>query len=238
MSILLALPVSAQIRDVPGGASLTGFQPQELIAPGVLATFGLITHYCAHETWDYGIRDGVLSSERNFPSIENYFQYVPAALHLSLGAMGVSCRKGFWDRFIESALAHSVCGLLTLPSKAIFSTLRPDGSNYRSFPSGHTSLTFTGAELVRMDYGPLWGAGAWGIGVAAASLRIYHNRHWFSDILLGAAIGILSARAGGWLLQPFKNLFGITTSGSKDMALLPVYDPYTRSLSFAFGLSF
>ena len=77
------------------GTSLTGFSPQQLIAPGVLATFGLVTHYFAHDTWDWGISSIVSSKERPFPLVEDYIQYAPVVMELSLGAVGVKTRHGF-----------------------------------------------------------------------------------------------------------------------------------------------
>lgn len=230
LAVLLAVPMNAQRRD-------TSFSAEQLIAPGMLATFGLVTHYFAHDTWDYGIKTGLDSRLRSFPFLEDYFQYAPVAIHLGLGATGVPVRHGFWDRLIEAALAYTVCGVISIPAKYAFGTVRPNG-NPLSFPSGHTCVSFTGAELVRMEYGPLWGAGAWGLAAGVGYLRVYHNYHWFSDILFGAAIGILSARAGGWLLDPVKNLLGINTSGNGDIAILPVFDPWTRSVSVSFGLNF
>ena len=237
--LLPAIPSNAQRWDVfETDTSCHSFSPELLVGPGVIATFGLITHYCAHDTWDWGIMNEVTSWERNFPKLEDWVQYLPAATYLGLGATGVPCRHGFVDRLIEATLAYAICAAVTIPSKYIFRTLRPNESNYRSFPSGHAATAFTGAELIRMDYGLLWGAGAWGLAGGVGFLRIYHNYHWFSDILLGAAIGILAARAGGWLLEPVKSLLHINTSGSKEIALLPVVDPLSRSVSLSFGMTF
>jgi membrane-associated phospholipid phosphatase len=68
---------------------------------------------------------------------------------------------------------------------------RPDGGS-RSFPSGHTSLSFTGAEFIRKEYGWAWGAPAYMVAGFVGWSRVESNRHYTRDVLAGAAIGILA----------------------------------------------
>ena len=229
------------VQDDLGGSPDPGtFQWNQLVAPGILAGSGLAIHFFAHETLDYEIRERVLAATAGItiPRIDDYVQYLPVTMHLSLGLMGAQCRLGFVDRLIESALAHAVCGVISWPSKQLFHTLRPNGANYHSFPSGHTDFVFTGAELMRMDYGWDWGLAGYGIATGVGFSRIYRNWHWLSDVLFGAGIGIFSAHAGGWLLEPVKDLLGIRTSGSRNLALVPAVDPWTGSATLSFTLVF
>jgi membrane-associated phospholipid phosphatase len=70
---------------------------------------------------------------------------------------------------------------------------------YRSFPSGHTIAAFSAAAAVTSETRRWWKGSEWYIGplmYGGASLsgmsRIYHNRHWASDVIMGAAIGTLA----------------------------------------------
>ena len=71
---------------------------------------------------------------------------------------------------------------------------RPDGSDFYSLPSGHTSTAFSLATVTQQHFG--WKAGvpaylaAAGIGLS----RIESNKHYLSDVLAGATIGVIVGR--------------------------------------------
>lgn len=93
-------------------------------------------------------------------------------------------------------------------------------TGYTSFPSGHTTKAFAAAAAVTAETSRWWPRSTWIIGpvmYGGASLvglsRMYHNVHWGSDVVLGAAIGTFSGlkvvqynhshphnRIDGWLL--------------------------------------
>jgi membrane-associated phospholipid phosphatase len=69
-------------------------------------------------------------------------------------------------------------------------------TRYRSFPSGHTVAGFAAAAAVTAETSRWWPSSVWYIGPAmygGAALvgvsRMYNNRHWASDVIMGAAIG-------------------------------------------------
>jgi len=71
---------------------------------------------------------------------------------------------------------------------------RPDGSDNRSFPSGHAASAFATAGVLQQHYG-------WKVGVPAAvvagyvaTARVHDNKHHLSDVIFGAAMGIAGAR--------------------------------------------
>jgi membrane-associated phospholipid phosphatase len=70
------------------------------------------------------------------------------------------------------------------------------GDHYRSFPSGHTTSAFAAAAAVSSETSRWWPETRWIIGpilYAGATLtgvsRMYNNRHWASDVLIGAGVG-------------------------------------------------
>jgi membrane-associated phospholipid phosphatase len=70
---------------------------------------------------------------------------------------------------------------------------------YRSFPSGHTLIAFAAAAAVTEETKRWWPSSVWYIGPAmygGATLvglsRMYNNRHWASDVMIGGLIGTFS----------------------------------------------
>lgn len=75
------------------------------------------------------------------------------------------------------------------------------GGDWASFPSGHTSTAFAAAAAVTNETTRWWPRSTWIVGplmyggAAAVGLsRMYHSRHWGSDVVIGAAIGTFSGR--------------------------------------------
>ena len=215
------------------------FRATQLIAPGVLLATGLGIHLMGHEAIDVPVyqefahlreEKGVL---KNADVILKYVPALPMVVDLGLGLTGVPSKYDLQDRFIEAGLASVVAGGTCLLLKNVITAARPDRSNYNTFPSGHTVLGFVGAELIRMNYGWAWGLGAYTVASAVAFMRVYQGRHWVSDVLFGAGLGILGAHAGEWLMEPFKKLFNIAP-----LTFAPTLDPMSgtvcASLAFVF----
>lgn len=78
------------------------------------------------------------------------------------------------------------------------------------FRQDNTATAFMGAELLRREY---WNVSPWigiaGYAVAAGTgfFRIYNNRHWLTDVLAGAGVGILSVQAAYWLYPAISKTF-------------------------------
>jgi len=71
---------------------------------------------------------------------------------------------------------------------------RPNSENYRSFPSGHTSNSFAAAAVIHELYGDTFGAIAYAIATMVGISRINDNKHYLSDVLVGAGIGTAIGR--------------------------------------------
>ncbi len=66
-------------------------------------------------------------------------------------------------------------------------------NSYQSFPSGHTTVAFALSTVLAEYFDSPWSRiGFYGIAGLSATERLINNEHWFSDILLGAALGIVS----------------------------------------------
>lgn len=207
------------------------FKATKLILPVSLAAvgcFGISNGWA--KSVNGNVRDGMahLRGDCYFHA-DDYIQYVPAASFIGLGFIpGVSHSHNFKERLCAGVTAYAVMALVTNVTKVAVNEPRPDSGSRNSFPSGHTATAFTGAELMRLEYGVWGGISGYTMATGVAFLRLYNNRHWFNDVLAGAGIGILSANVGYWLLPLERKLFKIRNS--KDVMIVP----YASSQNYGF----
>ncbi len=78
--------------------------------------------------------------------------------------------------------------------------LRDDGtraSGY-AFPSGHSGGTFAAATVLQQHLGWKWAVPTYSIASYVAMSRLADDRHWASDVMAGAAEGIIVGRSVTW----------------------------------------
>lgn len=72
-----------------------------------------------------------------------------------------------------------------------------------ALPSGHTSAAFAFATSLSQEIHNPWAtAGLYVLATGTAWSRVYDNDHWFTDVLVGAAVGYSSAKlaTGRWTI--------------------------------------
>lgn len=131
---------------------------------------------------------------------DDYLQYAPGAIMLGLKSFGVEGRSS-WGRMLTSdAFAAGIMALTVNSLKATIHKERPDKSGNNSFPSGHSATAFMFATMLHKEYGttrsPLYSVLGYSIATGTAISRQLNNKHWFSDVLTGAGIGIVSTELG------------------------------------------
>ena len=128
--------------------------------------------------------------------IDDYSQYFGPAMTLGLKIGGVEGRSD-WGRFLASAaMSYGIMAGFVNGIKYTAKEMRPDGSTANSWPSGHTATSFVGATILHKEYGltvsPWYSIAGYGVATATGVMRVLNNRHWVSDVLSGAGIGIMS----------------------------------------------
>lgn len=207
LPLLLALLLVSPLRAQSSTDSLIvepHFKIGELIMPLSLIGAGTLGFVEPLKTSRFKVRD-YLDEWRgdHRVTLDDHLQYVPLASVYGLSLLGAEAKHNYIDRTLELATSYIALGILVNGIKYTVREPRPDGSARNSFPSGHTATTFMGAELVRIEYGddsPWYSVGAYTMAITVGVLRVYNERHWFTDVFAGAGIGILSARIGHWLL--------------------------------------
>ena len=132
--------------------------------------------------------------------IDDYTQFFGPAMVVGLKLGGYEGRSD-WPRLLSSAAAsYAIMAVLVNGIKYSAKEMRPDGSTANSWPSGHTATAFVGASLLHKEYGltrsPWWSVAGYGVATATGVMRVLNNRHWISDVMSGAGIGIMSTELG------------------------------------------
>jgi membrane-associated phospholipid phosphatase len=94
----------------------------------------------------------------------------------------------------ELVRAQIVAQTITQTIKVATQRTRPDGSTL-SFPSGHTASTFATATVVQREFGWKAGIPAYALASWVAASRMHAERHFLSDVVMGATVGIMAGRA-------------------------------------------
>ena len=140
---------------------------------------------------------------------DDYLQYAPAAAVYGLKIAGVKGRNNIGRATLSYAASVGIMAILVNSIKYTAKVERPDGSANNSFPSGHTANAFNNASFLHKEYGvvnPLYSIGAYSAATFTGIGRNLNNRHWISDVLAGAGIGILSTELGYFFIDKiYKN---------------------------------
>ena len=132
--------------------------------------------------------------------IDDYTQFFGPAMVVGLKLGGYEGRSD-WPRLLASAgMSYAIMAGFVNVIKNTAKEMRPDGSTANSWPSGHTATAFVGATLLHKEYGltrsPWWSVAGYGVATATGVMRVLNNRHWISDVMSGAGLGILSTELG------------------------------------------
>ena len=126
-------------------------------------------------------------------SYDDYIIYIPILVMFGLAIGKIKSYSG-WRRMLVLAIFSFALMLIVVNIlKSITGILRPDGSDFYSFPSGHTAAAFTASTLLYKEYGyrKKWTSiFIYSSAVAVGVTRMLNNRHWLSDVIAGALIGI------------------------------------------------
>lgn len=139
--------------------------------------------------------------EPNFEHhLDDWLQHGPLLLTFGLKFAGVEGRSD-WKRYLTSGvLSYATMGALVNGIKYSAKEMRPDGSTANSFPSGHTATAFVAATILHKEYGltrsPWYSVAGYAAATTTGVMRSLNNRHWVSDIMVGAGLGVLSTELG------------------------------------------
>lgn len=210
------------------------FKPLQLIVPGTLVGVGVIglkSDWVKHQNRE--IREELQENIKHKLTIDDFTQYTPMAATYGLNLCGLKGKHGYGDLTIILGTAYALMGSTVYTMKKITKVERPDGSARNSFPSGHTATAFMGAELLRREYrdvSPWIGVAGYAIAAGTGFFRMYNNRHWLTDVIAGAGIGVLSVQAAYWLYPVISKTF-FHNRYLKNAFISPYMSEYGKGIS-------
>lgn len=196
------------------------FIPVPIIAAGFIA-----------KTGKNNFREARFRLNSNFHDrTDDYIQHLPIVTTFALKIAGYE-GKNNWGRFLVSGvLSYATMGLLVNSVKYTAKEMRPDGSTANSFPSGHTATAFVAATILHKEYGltrsPWFSVLGYSAAATTGVMRSLNNRHWISDIMVGAGFGILATDLGyvfGGLIFKDKGVKRLEREGNSDLYQHPSF---------------
>lgn len=212
-----------------------GFTAKSLLIPGLMIGYGVTAlENDGLKKLNAELKDELYaeSPHKKIP-IDNYLQFAPAAAVYGLNALGIKGKHNFRDRSMIYAMSNIILTGTVFSLKKITAVQRPDGSAYTSFPSGHTAEAFASAEFMRMEYkdvSPWYGIAGYAMAATTGYLRMYNNKHWFSDVVAGAGVGIASTKLAYWLYPKIQHK--LFKDKMPDTVIMPAY----QSGAFMLGM--
>jgi membrane-associated phospholipid phosphatase len=238
--VILCFPLTVQAQKLDSLGNTRSPTIKPYIIPAVFISYGLVSLSNNSPVRDL---DKSLSKEitkrspTSFTSIDDILRYVPAAAVYGLNLAGIKGKHSLIDATGIYVLSTGISGVTALSIKNIADRPRPDGSDNHSFPSGHATSAFASAEFLKQEYkdvSPIYGYAGYSVATATAVLRLYNKKHWLSDVVMGAGIGILSTKVAYLIYPEIKQaIFG---KQSANYTLIPSYGQKTFGISFSAAL--
>ncbi len=193
--------ISADTAKVVGKTSIrSNSLLKSAVVPFSLVTAGLIVEFLPSHTVfsKERIQQHVQNKMNGFETnADNYLQFVPLAAMYGFKLAGMKSRSDLLNLTIITVKSELLVSAIVYSMKHIIHDPRPDGSSDNTMPSGHTAQAFVSATLLDMEYreySPWISVGGYLCATATGFFRVANNRHWASDVLIGAGIGITSVK--------------------------------------------
>ena len=139
----------------------------------------------------------------------------------------------FRNASYDIAQVFLVSAVYTTSFKYATHRLRPDGSDYLSFPSGHTSNAFAWATVANHHYGPKLGIPSFAFATLIGVGRMELNVHYLTDVLAGATLGYLTGRT---VIR--RDSEPVPGSPAHAFRLSPTTDPHGRGVGLIASFEF
>jgi membrane-associated phospholipid phosphatase len=218
--------------------SSSGFKYKQIIIPALFVSYGIFSLNSTNlKSVDVDVKNSFKGNSKL--NIDNFTLIAPTLTVFGLNAIGIEGKNTLKARSVIIGTSYLLASSLFIGAKSISSIERPDGSNNFSFPSGHTVIAFASAEFLYQEYKEvsLWyGISGYLVATVTGYLRIYNNKHWFSDVVTGAGIGILSTKIAYWIYPYLEKTIFRSNKNSYSTIISPFYNGNQAGLGLVLHL--
>lgn len=193
--MLVALPLVASAQWDTTAHRRLHPRTEPLVGAALFSTGTLISIRPELHDREISLYDKFSLADATRLHFDDYLQFAPLAAAFALNLAGFESEHNLGQMALLAATSCLLGLAATETGKLLYQVERPDGNGYSSFPSGHTFGAFCGAEMVRREYGsryPWVTYVGYGVATLVGIMRMYNSRHWFSDVLGGVGMAILS----------------------------------------------
>lgn len=203
----------ARSAPAPHGKAVKWVLPAALTGVGIYAAID-------HSIIDrYGIRNWRNHNFADFRTrADDGLAFLPVAAAYALNLCGIKSKHDFLNRTMILFKSEAMMLVLVHSLKSLTGVERPDGSDRQAFPSGHTAQAFLAANFLHHEYGSRntwYSIAGYTLAAGVGAFRILNNKHWVSDVMAGAGIGLLCSelayhthryrwgKKGTWTVWPY-----------------------------------
>lgn len=212
-------------------------QNRKLILKSILPSILIIVgSFVNNSSLEYDLKTkitGAVGSDFDF-AIDDYVQYVPIVELYVVDILKIKKTNHWFDQTKYLLISNMFTSAITYSLKRITLKTRPNGAEF-SFPSGHTSFSFTNATVLYNELhktSPLISYSGYFFAVTTGAFRMINNKHWVSDVLVGAGIGILVTNVI-YYFEPLKNFNPFKKS--KNISFLPQINRNIYGMYFSYN---
>jgi hypothetical protein len=200
--LFINVPGYTQGKDIKKKENSLHFSYRQLIVPGTLIGIGFgINGSSTHSLKNIVVEERNEAIPTFKTKLDNYLQFSPLVLTYGFEAFGMKPKTDIVNRSVIIIKSQIFMMAAVTALKRYSHILRPDSSAYTSFPSGHTAEAFAVATVLAEEYGYRY---KWvpylsyGLASTVGVLRMANNKHYLSDVLVAAGVGILSSKISYW----------------------------------------
>jgi len=202
------------------------FLKKEIVPLSLIGT-GLYVNYAGGSLGKVNLQNSIQNGLNFHTKADNYLQFSPLAILATADAFGIKTTNNIKVQAKNIVIITTTNYVLVQAIKAITNETRPNGGKH-SFYSGHTSNAFALAGILHHELKssyPFLSYTGYALATTTGVFRVLNNKHWVSDVLAGAGMGML-------ITDVFYRIQSKDNSQKKQKKITSIFVPTIKDKSF------